>query len=360
MGDGPAVAPPVGMAPLLLTFSPADLEQRYEEWANAGLLADADRTFLILAMASRAVALAWPAAGAGGSPGLALMMARAAWPTLAWMLWAAADLGLRAAAGRGGLGAWRTPLVISTRFMTTLEAGLGCSDAASGLLLTALSPRSLLFSALSYSGLWSLLIMALAQPLPFRWHIPVHAVALAFVAINAGVPTCAAASCAGMCSQCRDEAFAWHTIDGMTSLLDGAARACLEVTFGVGNLPGALEWTVEQPCLQLVLFLQLFLGFLVASYFVWLLERRSRVEFIWRAGLGAHAVEQLPAFSCVMHGVLTWVAFGVTWRVLLYFTPGSGTWGPAPERLRAPGGAAGAAARNGSIAGVWDWRWAAA
>eukprot|EP00803_Ostreobium_quekettii_P008709 evm.model.scf_3301.1 EVM.evm.TU.scf_3301.1 scf_3301:4227-4534(-) len=102
------------MDPILLTFSEPRLEAQYEDWAFRCRFGPTDGTFLTLSILARTIALVWPIARGGGSAWEAAEMARAAWPSIAWVLWAAADLAVRGAVSWETARAWRTPLVIST------------------------------------------------------------------------------------------------------------------------------------------------------------------------------------------------------------------------------------------------------
>ena len=159
-------------------------------------------------------------------------------------------------------------------------------------------------------GLTSMFFIAIGQWLNFSLHVHCQLGAAIFFLITIGTDTCEHATDTPM----------GRTSQSVVRMLDTAAQNVLGAMYtpffrvGGGGIIGS-------PCIQLALFVQVFMGFGVVSYTVWLLERQARVGFLESLDSELHPMQStyhLPKFILVVHILLWVVAFGISWRAFLW------------------------------------------
>ena len=110
--------------------------------------------------------------------------------------------------------------------------------------------------------------------------------------------------------------------------LDVLAKLVLEGMYCAEVKPNVLA-TIEYPSLLVVLFYQVFIGFVFVSYVVWVLERRSRVSFIALLPPEERTqilIRPLPGYLVGLHVVLFFVSFAVSWRIFSDLAAGIAPW----------------------------------
>lgn len=214
-------------------------------------------------------------------------------------------------------------MVILSRLFHTLECGAGAAAAVSALTTFgyAEAPSSPIFAVFSFivaQGLFSLTLIGLGQPLSFKLHFPLQLLTTFFMLSTWGLENCRQVSHI-TAPQCE-----WLSVN-----LDNLAKLVLEVMYSK-VVKTEMTWKIEHPCLQISMFVQVYVGFGILSYLVWLLERRSRVAFIMmlpQEERPAEAIEPLAWFVMIMHGVLFLALFAVSWRAFSAVAPYIVEWG---------------------------------
>lgn len=199
-----------------------------------------------------------------------------------------------------------------SRIFHTLEVGLISETMASIFLRhhleetpsTYLSTFSSLTIGLGFSNLAS---CGLLQWLNFRQHFFLQLAAALFLHLTLGMEICTRIS----------ETHMMGSIQSLVDVLDVIAKVVLGAMY-VPTTESSIPWNVETPCLQLALFVQVFLGFGIVSYVVWLFERHSRVGFLESVRGPANStitVRRLPVYIMVLHWMFVVTAFAISWEV---------------------------------------------
>ena len=199
-----------------------------------------------------------------------------------------------------------------------MEIHLGCFTMVSNCLTFGYkeAPKGGLFALGSFalaSGITNILGLGLGQRLNFEMHFLVHLFSVPIAFFPLGLDYCQRSS------ELSDR-FVYH---GIVESLNSVAGYILEAMYG-GKFESNLAWDVTGPCMQMVMFADIFVGFVVVSYTVWFLERRSRVGFVMSLGeeeRQKYPVKDLNRFILTVHMLLLIVAFAVFWKVFLHLGP---------------------------------------
>lgn len=256
------------------------------------------------------------------------------WPVHLFFLWISLQVAFTGAPVREGSGSGsgsesgrrlcrlffrlRKPAVALARILHALEVAIGgaaflalfkLDDAPSGFYTSPAMP-ALVLSILTH------LAITLGQPLKFMYHFWLHIPVSAFMVFYLGRD-----SCSHVANQLDDTAM--KTFDQwIVSKLDKAVRWLLSVMFPPMLQP-SLQWNAGQSCLQLSLFVQVFVGYGVLCYVVWWLERRNRVAFVRSLPIAVRDgedVQTLSTFHQIVHVVYAVLVFAVLWRHLAEYT----------------------------------------
>lgn len=297
------------MDPFWLTFNDKGLEDRYNRQRVLGLTARLDWWFMLVTAATRI---------AGMIRFRSRLNLTRCWPMLSYMLWNIAELTIRNSMDEGQLCKWRDRLVIISRILHILEVGVESKTITSAFVAlgqkdTPISSLSFLFSFGVSFGLLSMATICLGQPLNFMHHMPIQFVSAFFLSRTLGLESC---------HEIAKIATVWDILCRLVTRIDLMAKLVMEAMYS----PIAavdLSWDVQQPCFQLAFFLQVFAGFGVSSYFVWVLERRSRVHFLQMLPANEKPEDEVVHLSwriVFAHIPFVIAAFGISWRLILNIT----------------------------------------
>lgn len=209
-------------------------------------------------------------------------------------------------------------MLLLCRAVHVMEVHLGSLTTVSNCLTFGHkeAPKGGFFALGSFtfaSGITNILGLGLLQRLNFEVHFFVHLFSVPIAFFPLGLDYC----------QRSTELADRFAYDGLVGSLNSVAGYILEAMYG-GKFESNLSWDVTGPCMQMVMFADIFVGFVVVSYTVWFLERRSRVGFIMSLGeeeRQRHPVKDLNRFILTVHMLLLIVASAVFWKVFLHLGP---------------------------------------
>ncbi|CAD7697667.1 unnamed protein product [Ostreobium quekettii] len=169
------------------------------------------------------------------------------------------------------------------------------------------------------TGTVALFMNCVTYPLLLEHHLCLQPLATAMMALWCGWP---------FCRQAANTPDGSETVLSAWRSLDAASCGLLSAVL-MGDVTGALEPPALPACRQVVLSAYAAMCLGAATYILWAMERRSRVEFLdvrMREGLGGGEREWAPVGSeVVFHGVLAAVGAALAWRGL-----GAALWDPGP------------------------------
>lgn len=290
------------MDPFWLTFRSPALEAQYERYRFQATFRKMDIYGTAVAVAMRASCV--------------LRFGRASWTTHAHFAWVALDLVCRAWMPVDRLWMYRTRLAVCSRVAYILEILFGSRYLVTMFLGydASASPVFMAMSLLTVLGVFTITLSALGQPVKFMHHFPLQVLMSSLILLFLSTVSC---------QQISTHVAARPMIEWFALKLDYLARAIVNAVC-ILDRKATLAWNMQLPCLQLALFSQLFFGTGILSYMVWIMERRSRVEFIAalpqveRQRLTVH---RLPTVISLMHFFLFFVMFAVSWRVFFDISP---------------------------------------
>ncbi|GMH37846.1 hypothetical protein BSKO_05730 [Bryopsis sp. KO-2023] len=166
------------------------------------------------------------------------------------------------------------------------------------------------FDALVINEVLGALVIGFGLRLKFRYHVWTSFFSILALFVGKGNTFCEKITCSPeghgfMLAERRADSYAGRVMDWLH--------------YGSGE--NLSKDRSRNPCLQLSLFIHLFFAFGMVSYWVWLTERRSRVNFAMQDNCrgnarGLSSLRHIPFSTHIQHGAISLVAFGVAWEFL--------------------------------------------
>lgn len=294
------------MDPILLTFKNTDLERAYDRFLDNGGLWCRDKWFFkFFGAVIVLLGYSWTF---GGRDELAPSVL---WFASAWISIAIVFMTFRLGQGHSAP-RWRTPLAVFLR----LYVAVGIVVGKRPILWKLHENRAAAILQVIFACYCpQFMLSSLSVRLKFRLHIIEQAISSSIIFLGSGP---------GFCNYAEASPGYPHLIM-MASSIGEWAHGLLNSMSGKFN-PSPPR--LAAPCLQLVIFLHLVVSYTMVSYFVWMLEKRSRAIFLnsiarqepWRS-------QQLPILHpnvrsmMIPHGGCFFLFTAVSWKLL--------SWAPA-------------------------------